>query len=96
MAAAAHKLPREGQWPSQAAVALQDELAALHADLLASVLRAAGPQGANDPDAALARWSASRTLALERVDRLKEELASAGQLDLAMLSVATSELRSLV
>jgi len=35
-------------------------------------------------------------LALERVDRLKEELASAGQLDLAMLSVATSELRSLV
>ena len=93
---AAHKLPREGQWPSQAAVALQDELAALHADLLGSVLRAAGPQGAGDPDAALAQWSGSRQLALERVDRLKEELASAGQLDLAMLSVATSELRSLV
>ena len=96
LGAAAHKLPREGQWPSQAAMALQDELAALHADLLASVLRAAGPQGANDSDAALARWSEQRKLALERVDRLKEELTSAGQLDLAMLSVATSELRSLV
>jgi glutamate dehydrogenase len=60
------------------------------------VLRAAGPQGAGDPDTALTRWSGTRKLALERVDRLKEELASAGQLDLAMLSVATSELRSLV
>jgi glutamate dehydrogenase len=95
LGAAAHKLPREGQWPSQAAIAMLDELAALHADLLGSVLRAAGTQ-ATDPDAALARWSSSRKLALERVDRLKEELASAGQLDLAMLSVATSELRSLV
>ena len=55
-----------------------------------------GPQGAADPDAALAKWSESRTLALERVDRLKEEIAAAGQVDLAMLSVATSELRSLV
>ena len=93
--AAAHKLPREGQWPSQAAIAMLDELAALHADLLGSVLRAAGAR-ANDPAAAIELWSGSRKLALERVDRLKEELASAGQLDLAMLSVATSELRSLV
>jgi glutamate dehydrogenase len=91
----AHKLPREGQWPSQAAIAMLDELAALHADLLGSVLRAAGAR-ASDPEAAIAAWSGSRKLALERVDRLKEELASAGQLDLAMLSVATSELRSLV
>ena len=92
----AQKLPREGQWPSQAAVSMLDELAALHADLLASVLRSAGPQGAADPDAALARWSEPRQLTLERVDRLKEELAAAGQLDLAMLSVATGELRALV
>ena len=96
LGSAAHKLPREGQWPSQAAMALQDELAALHADLLGSVLRASSAQSAGDPDAALARWSEQRKLALERVDRLKEELTSAGQLDLAMLSVATSELRSLV
>jgi glutamate dehydrogenase len=92
----AQKLPRDGQWPSQAAISMLDELAALHADLLASVLRAAGPAGASDPDAALARWGEGRALALERVDRLKEELAAAGQLDLAMLSVAISELRTLV
>ena len=73
-----------------------DELASLHADLLGSVLRAAGPEGAIDPEAALARWSEPRKTALDRVDRLKEELAAAGQLDLAMLSVATAELRALV
>ncbi|CAN5582458.1 NAD-glutamate dehydrogenase [soil metagenome] len=89
--AAAHKLPRDGQWPSQAAVAMHDELAALHADLLGSALRMKG-----DTDIALQRWSEGRTLALERVDRLKEELAAAGPIDLAMLSVATSELRALV
>ncbi|MBS0221477.1 MAG: NAD-glutamate dehydrogenase [Proteobacteria bacterium] len=92
----AQKLPREGQWPSQAALAMLDDLAALHADLLGSALRAAGPQGAGDPEAVLARWSESRKLALERVDRLREELGAAGQLDLAMLSVATAELRGLV
>jgi glutamate dehydrogenase len=96
LANAAHKLPREGLWPSQAALALQDELAALHADLLRSALRAGGGSDC-DPDAALAAWSEPRSLALERVDRLlKEELASAGAIDLAMLSVATAELRTLV
>jgi glutamate dehydrogenase len=91
----AQKLPREGQWPSQAAISMLDELAAIHAELLGSVLRAAGPQGAADPDAALARWSEGRRTALERIDRLQEELAAAGQLDLAMLAVATAELRAL-
>jgi glutamate dehydrogenase len=96
----AQKLPREGQWPSQAAISMLDELAAIHAELLASVLRAAGPQangqgGASDPDAALALWSEGRKTALERIDRLQEELAAAGPLDLAMLAVATAELRAL-
>ncbi len=89
--AAAHKLPREGQWPAQAAVAMHDELAGLRADLLNSVLRTRG-----DTETVLQRWGEARPLALERVDRLKEELATAGPIDLAMLSVAASELRSLV
>ncbi|HTR83611.1 MAG TPA: NAD-glutamate dehydrogenase [Reyranella sp.] len=93
---AAQKLPREGLWPSQAAISMLDELANLHADLLGSALRAAGPQGCGDAEAALARWSEPRRIALERIDRLKEELGAAGQLDLAMLSVATNELRALV
>ncbi len=101
LATAAQKLPREGQWPAQAAQAVQDELATLHADLLNSALRA-GPLnaeagGAADPDAVLARWSEPRKLALDRVDRLlKEDLVAADALDLAMLSVATAELRTLV
>jgi glutamate dehydrogenase len=93
---AAHKLPREGQWPSQAALAMLDELAALQANLLGSVLRAAGDLAGSDPDAALAKWSAIRKLALDRVDHLREELRTAGTLDLAMLAVATAELRALV
>ena len=97
LAIAAHKLPREGQWPAQAALAVQDELVALHADLLASALSAAGSSVADDSEAAIGRWSEPRKLALDRVDRLlKEDLASAGMLDLAMLSVATAELRTLV
>ncbi|SKA03100.1 glutamate dehydrogenase [Enhydrobacter aerosaccus] len=96
LAIGAQKLPREGQWPAQAALSMADELAALHADLLGSVLRAAGADGAADPDVALSRWAEGRPLALERVDRLKEELSGTGQLDLAMLSVTTTELRSLV
>jgi glutamate dehydrogenase len=90
--AAVHKLPREGQWPAQAAVAMHDELAGLRADLLNSVLRTKG-----DTETILQRWGEGRPLALERVDRLKEELATTGgPIDLAMLSVAASELRSLV
>ena len=97
LATAAQSLPRDGQWPAQAALALQDDLAALQADLLVSALRTAGSEGAADPDAVLARWSEQRKLALDRVDRiLKEELPTSGTLDLAMLSVATTELRSLV
>jgi len=96
LARAAQKLPREGLWPSQAAHAMQDELAALHADLLGSALRAAG-RGDCEPAQALARWSEPRRLALDRVDRLvKEELAASGVIDLAMLSVAAAELRTLV
>ena len=97
LATAALKLPRDGQWPAQAALAVQDDLAALHADLLTSALRVAAQAGTTDPDVVLTRWSEPRQLAFERIDRLlKEDLPTAGTLDLAMLSVAITELRSLV
>ncbi len=96
LANGAHKLPRDGQWASQAALSALDELAALHAGLLVSVLRSAGSGDIADPGAAIARWSGERELALARVDRLREELAAAGTLDFAMLSVAISELRALI
>ena len=97
LATAARKLPRDGQWPAQAALAVQDDLAALHADLLASALRVAAQAGTTDPDLVLARWSEPRKLAFERIDRLlAEDLPTTGPLDLAMLSVAITELRNLV
>ncbi len=101
LAAAARGLPRDGQWPTQAALALQDEFAKLQADLLASALGAAGASVSNgaaaDAEAVLARWAEPRKLALDRIDRLlKEELPASGSLDLAMLSVAAAELRGLV
>ena len=84
-------MPREGQWPAQAATAAREELAGLQADLLASVLKDGG-----DIDGRIERWGGQRKLALERVDRLREELAAASAIDLPMLNVATSELRSLI
>ena len=97
LANAAHNLPREGLWSSQAALAMQDELAALHADLLNSALRAGAGDTKCEPDETLARWSEPRKPALDRVDRLvKDDLAAAGTIDLAMLSVAVAELRALV
>ena len=97
LATAARKLPRDGQWPAQAALAVQDDLAALHADLLASALRVAAQAGTTDPDLVLARWSEPRKLAFERIDRLlAEDLPTTGPLDLAMLSVVITELRNLV
>ena len=50
LAIAAQKLPREGQGPAQAALAVQDELVTLHADLLASALDAAGPHACGRPE----------------------------------------------
>ncbi len=97
LANAALKLPRDGQWPAQAALAMQDDLAALHVDLLASALRTATQAGTAEPDPVLALWSEPRKLAFERIDRLlQEELPITGTLDLAMLSVAITELRNLV
>ena len=62
--AAADKLPRTGQWPTQAALAIQDELAALQAGLLGSALGPATPPIPTPPSppgarAASSRWSAS-------------------------------------
>ena len=76
---------------------MQDELATLHADLLASALRAGGPHAAaRSRRGAGALERAAQARARSRRPALKEDLAAAGALDLAMLSVATAELRTLV
>ena len=70
---------------------MHDELAALHADLLGSVLAGRARRRPRcSAGARAASWRSSGSTGC------KEELAAAGPIDLAMLSVATSELRSLV
>ena len=76
LANAAQKLPREGLWPSQAALAMQDELvgAPCRPAALGPARRAAATTAI--PTRRSPRGANSRKLALERVDRLlKDDIA---------------------
>jgi len=83
----ARKLPREGGWPALATASIAEELDAAQAALCRSALAAGGDS--------LAAWERPRAVALARYDRLAAEIAAAGAPDLAMLTVALAELRSL-
>jgi len=84
-------LASDSYWQGRAKTALGDDLAALHRALAEQVL--AG--GAKGGDELVAHWEAAHAAPLERARRLLAELAEAKQADLAMLSVAMRELRSL-
>ena len=68
------------------------QLAGLQQALTREVL-AAAPAGS--ADSRVATWEARHRTALERAQRLVDELAHAGTRDLAMVSVALRELRNL-
>jgi glutamate dehydrogenase len=85
-------LSGDGYWAGRAKAALGDELAALRCELARQVLAGGG---AGAPTAALDAWERARGAGLERSRRLLADLADARQPDLAMLSVALRELRSL-
>ncbi len=85
-------LPSDGHWQGLARAALHDDVAGLHQALTREVL-AAAPAGT--VDARVAAWQTRHRTALERAQRLVDELAHAGTLDLARVSVALRELRHL-
>ncbi len=85
-------LSGDGYWAGRAKAALGDDLAALRCELARQVLAGGG---AGAPPAALDAWERARGAGLERSRRLLADLADARQPDLAMLSVALRELRSL-
>jgi glutamate dehydrogenase len=87
-----NKLPSEGYWQGLAKGALLDDLAALQRALAADAVREAAGNGAGPLDA----WARRNDAALERAQRLLNELADARNADLAMLSVALRELRNLM
>jgi glutamate dehydrogenase len=85
-------LPAENYWHGMAKTSLTDDLADLQRTLCGEALMHAQ---SDDTDTTLAAWKASEHGALERAQRLLYELAEAPSADLAMLSVALRELRSL-
>jgi glutamate dehydrogenase len=89
----ARGLKADNHWQRQAVSAIVDDLFALQGSLTTRVLESAGGAGG---DAAIDAWAASRPGPLERVRQLLAELRAAGQVDLAMLGVATRQLRGIV
>jgi glutamate dehydrogenase len=85
------QLPAESFWQSLAKLALNDDLT----DLQRSIAQQAIGHQDGDADAILDRWEHGNRQALERAQRLLQELRDTGTGDLAMLSVALRELRNL-
>jgi glutamate dehydrogenase len=89
MRAAARRLPAETSWQKEAAEAVIDDLFAVQADFAALALNHGN--GAGDPVAA---WANSRAAALAPAEAIAADLrAAASAPDLAMLVVATRQLR---
>ncbi|MEO5735545.1 MAG: NAD-glutamate dehydrogenase domain-containing protein, partial [Rubrivivax sp.] len=85
-------LPAENYWHGLAKTSLTDDLADLQRTLTGEALSHAET---DDAQATLTTWKTSEHGALERAQRLLTELTDAPTVDLAMLSVALRELRSL-
>src|SRR5262249_23700069 len=86
--AAARRLPTDTVWQKASAEAPMADFYTMQAEAADRVLRAA--DGADDP---VAVWAAARTGALAPVEGLARELRAAGVPDLAMLVVASRQLR---
>jgi glutamate dehydrogenase len=89
MRAAARRLPAETSWQKLAVEAMIDDLFALQADLAARILAS---DCAAKPDPLVA-WSAANAPSLAPAEVLARELRAATTPDLAMLVVASRQLR---
>jgi glutamate dehydrogenase len=78
-------LPADGYWQGMAKTALSDDLAGLQRQITGDALQAGGT----------AEWERSQSGAIGRARKMLAELADSRHADLAMLSVALRELRSL-
>jgi glutamate dehydrogenase len=85
-------LPSDNYWQGLAKGSLNDDLANLQRLLTAEALQHAT---SDDVARTIAAWEQGERAALERAQRLLQELAEAKGADLAMLSVALRELRNL-
>jgi glutamate dehydrogenase len=90
MRIAARRLRAETPWQKQAVEATIDDLFALQTDLAARILASSSSTQPEDP---IAAWSAAHAAALAPAEPLLRELRVAAAPDLAMLVVATRQLR---
>jgi glutamate dehydrogenase len=88
MRAAAGRLPAETGWQKQAVETVIDDLFGLQAEVALRALQAA----ADEPDP-LAAWAKARAMALAPAEAIAAELRAGAAPDLAMLVVATRQLR---
>ncbi|MBW7852394.1 MAG: NAD-glutamate dehydrogenase [Rhodospirillales bacterium] len=82
-----------GHWLKMAVGAVIDDLHALQRELTIRIAQADG--GADDAQTAIAGWIEANRPAVERTDQLLAELRAVGTADLAILTVANRQLRSL-
>ncbi len=87
----AEKQQGEQYWQRLAVSALIEELYAYQRDVTARVLAT----GVSEPGEAIASWSAAQGAKVERTTSLLAEVKAAGAADIAMLTVAGRQLRTL-
>lgn len=92
--AAAETLADGDEWQKSAAYGIVEDLYAYQTDLTTKIMDAAG--GADAAQAIIEVWSDARRHSVARVTRLVDELKTAQNVNLTMLSVVNRELRALV
>jgi glutamate dehydrogenase len=88
---AGNSIPAETPWQKAALSAVVDDLFTYQSTLASKVLTES--DGAKDP---VDQWLSTRPREVERIDQLMTDLRAAQTVDLAMLTVASRQLRGLV
>ncbi|WP_424184769.1 NAD-glutamate dehydrogenase [Actinokineospora sp. G85] len=87
-------LERGNRWHALARLALRDDIYGSLRDITLDVLRQSEP--GEDADAKIAAWEKGNSSRLTRARQALEDIHASGKLDLAVLSVATRQLRGMV
>ncbi|RWA16155.1 NAD-glutamate dehydrogenase [Mycolicibacterium brumae] len=86
-------LPRDDRWHSLARLALRDDIYTSIRGLTFDVLSVGEPE--ENGDQKIAEWKKINSARLERAERTLDEIAAAGEFDLATLSVAARQIRNM-
>ena len=94
MLQAVNELERGNRWHSLARLALRDDLYASLREITTDVLRTSDPE--DGPDDKVEQWERVNASRVNRARSSLEEIKGSGRWDLATLSVAARQLRSMV